>query len=274
MAGALSGRSRPARAPKRGGAGPPIRFAFRTALCRNPGVHVVRFDSESAWAEGVAALWCERLRANPRLRMCLPAGLTPRPLYDRIVRAAQRGEVSFRRAEVFLLDEYGGLAPDDPARCVNQLRRFLLDRVPVGRFHRLDPLAPDLDRECRDFEAAIGPGFDLAILGVGLNGHLGMNEPGSAPDSPTRRVELQASSIASSAAYGPRGASPTWGLTVGLKALLGATEVWLLVRGANKAAIVRRVIEGPPEVSVPASWLQTHPNCHVFLDAAAAGEPR
>jgi glucosamine-6-phosphate deaminase len=136
-------------------------------------------------------------------------------------------------------------------------------------FRFLNPEAPDLEAACRNYEAAIGHGFDLVLLGVGLNGHLGLNEPGSAPDSLTRRVELHPASVKASAQYLAHPGLPTWGLTVGMKQLLASKEVWLLATGAAKAPIMQRVVKGPPDVSVPATLLQQHPNCFVFLDAEA-----
>jgi len=151
------------------------------------------------------------------------------------------------------------------------LRRDLLDHVDLQCFHFLNPDAPDLERHCRDYEAEIGGRFDVAILGLGLNGHLGLNEPGALPDSLTRRVEMTPQSIAASRAYLAEGEPPTWGLTVGMKALLQAREVWLLATGAAKAAIVKSVVCGDVTPAVPASLLHRHPRCTLFLDGAAAG---
>ena len=235
-------------------------------------MNILRFDSESDWTAAVTDLWQERLRANPGLRICLPSGHTPLPLFAELGRRVQAGRVSLRAAEIFALDDYGGLPADDPGRCVNMLRRHLLEKVdlPRDRFHSLDTSRPDLDRVCAEYAAAIGPaGFDLTLLGIGLNGHLGLNEPGSAPDSTVRRVEMHAASVASSAKYLTHGSLPTWGLTVGLKELLASREVWLLATGGGKADILDRVCHGPVTAEVPASLLREHPNCLLLVDATA-----
>lgn len=235
-------------------------------------MNLLCFDSEAAWLSGVAAFWRDRLQLNPRLRICLPAGHTPIPIFAEMARAVQQRQISFSQAEVFALDEFGGLAPDDPGRCKNMLLSCLVDHIdlPKEQFHVLDPDAKDLDLECRAFEGAIGDGFDLVLLGIGLNGHLGMNEPGSPIDSGVRRVDLHEATIRSSARYVSHSQLPRWGLTVGMKQLLGAKEVWLLATGEKKAEIVRRTIRGDIDNSVPASLLRTHPNCSFFLDSAAA----
>lgn len=100
-------------------------------------MNVLRFDSEEAWANCIASLWRDRLRTNPRLRICLPSGHTPIKSFEAMARSVANGWISFREAEIFALDDYGGLAPDDPGRCRNMLQRFLVDHIdlPQERFH-------------------------------------------------------------------------------------------------------------------------------------------
>jgi len=205
--------------------------------------------------------------------MCLPSGHTPNPIYAAMGRSVARGEVSFREAQVIALDDFGGLAPDDPGRCRNMVQRHLLDHVdlPKERFHFIDTEARDLDAVCRGYDRLIeeGGGFDLTLLGIGLNGHLGLNEPGSAPDSTTRRVQMHESTVKASAGYLTHGDLPTWGVGVGLKHLLGSKEVWLLASGQKKAEIIARTVKGEVTNQVPASLLRKHPNCSLFADAGA-----
>jgi glucosamine-6-phosphate deaminase len=234
-------------------------------------MNILRFDSAESWVDGTAAFWCGRLQSSPRLRHCLTSGNTPLPVYDAMVRAVAGGAASFRQAEIFALDEYGGLPLDDEGRCANMLHQRLVDHIdlPKDRLHHFNPEAPDLDQMCRDYDAAIEPGFDLTILGLGLNGHLGLNEPGSAPESPVRRVSMHEQSVAASAKYVTRGTLPRWGVTVGLQRLLNSKEVWLLVNGQTKAEILRQTLLGEISSEVPASLLRRHPRCYLFADAAA-----
>ena len=142
-------------------------------------MNLLRFDSEHAWTEGVASLWRDRLRTNPNLRMCLPSGHTPNSIFAAMGRSVADGEVSFRDAELFALDDYGGLAADDPGRCRNMLQRYLLDHIdlPPKQFHFIDTAAQDVERVSRDYTSRIEDrgGFNLTLLGIGLNGHLGLN---------------------------------------------------------------------------------------------------
>ena len=234
---------------------------------------LLKFDSEVAWADHLAGRWRDRLRTNPHLRMCLPAGHTPVSVFAAMASYVGQGQVSFREAEVFALDEFGGLPPGDPGHCVQQLRRCLIDQIdlPLERFHFLHPAADNLAAECLRYDEVVGRGFDLTLLGVGLNGHLGMNEPGTSADATTHRVDLHPTTIAASRRYLTHAPTPTWGLTVGLKQLLASQEVWLLACGASKADIVHRTLHGEITSAVPASLLRPHPNSFLFVDAAAAG---
>lgn len=235
-------------------------------------MHILRFDSLESWIKTAASIWRDRLRSQPRQKICLASGHTPNPIFNAMVASHRQGLISFRDCELFALDEFGGLPVGDSGRCANMLRHYLVDHIdlPAAKFHTFDPDAADLNQVCHDFHVAIGAGFDLTLLGVGLNGHLGMNEPGSAPDSPTRRVDLHPQTVKSAAKYITHSRVPTWGLTVGMQQLLASDEVWLLATGNAKAEIVRRIVRDQVSPEVPASLLRTHRNCFFFLDDEAA----
>ena len=206
------------------------------------------------------------MATRPNARLCLPTGSTPRPVYRRAAKA-----IDFSSAEVFLLDEFG-LLPGDAARCDEMIRRDFLDllQVPPAAFDTLDPQAGDLAVECRRFDKSVASGgLDLTMLGLGHNGHLGLNEPGSTPDSATRIVHLEQSTVVAADRYGPS-SPPVWGLTLGMKAILESAEIWLLVTGPEKQEILNRVLEGPIGPDVPASFLRTHPRAVVLADESAA----
>lgn len=236
-------------------------------------MRLVRVGGADAWAQWVAEHVIAHLQQQPALKLCLPTGLTPVPVYARLVQAVRAGRVSFAQAAVVLLDEFGGVAPADPGRCDQMLRRFLLDQVDLrpSAFHRLD-LSGDIDAACRAHEAAVGEGCDLALLGVGTNGHIGMNEPGTAADSLTRRVDLAPETTAASARYFSHDELPTWGVTMGIGTIRRSREVLVLATGAGKAAIVRRIVEGPITPDVPATLLADHPASMLVVDEDAAAQ--
>lgn len=220
------------------------------------------------FAAAVSDAWQERLATKPAMRMLLPSGLTPQSVYRDLIR--QR--VSFAEATAILLDEFGGLAPDDLTRCGLMLRRDFLDHIDLRaeQTFGIDVDADDLDDVCATHSAIVGDGgLDLAILGVGTNGHVGMNEPGSHPYDPTRVVQLAATTTAAAANYGGSGA-PTWGVTTGLAELLAAREVWVLATGSRKAEVVQRALTERPSLDLPVSWIMRHRNAVLWLDEDAA----
>jgi glucosamine-6-phosphate deaminase len=239
-------------------------------------VNVLQFDSKAAWVHGVASMWRDRLATKPELRICLPSGTTPVEIYAEMARSVRHRLTSFAKATVFALDEFGGLATDDPGRTSLTLQRQLVDVVglPTGAFRSLDPDAADLVQHCADYDHAIGTGFDLILLGIGQNGHLGMNEPGSSPNRTTHRADLHATTIQSSARYFAHDNLPQWGLTVGLKTILESAEVWLLATGSSKSAIIQRTVHGNIGPDNPASLLRQHPQCSLFVDESAGAALR
>lgn len=221
------------------------------------------------WGVAVGRRLAAAVARTAGYRLCLPTGSTPVPAYEAF--AARGG--SLATTTLFLLDEFG-LPAGDPARCDAMIRRTLLDALsaPPGALEALDPQAPDLEAECGRYEAALGEGgLDLTLLGLGGNGHLGLNEPGSTFDSRTRRVDLAPQTVAHAADYGAA-QRPRWGLTMGIATILESREIWLLVTGEHKAAILRRVLTGPIGSDVPASFLRTHSNVMVLADDAAGAQ--
>jgi 6-phosphogluconolactonase/glucosamine-6-phosphate isomerase/deaminase len=223
-----------------------------------------------AFAGVVAERLGERVQDRPASWLCFPTGDTPSPVYAALVAAERSGAVSLAEATVVQLDEFVGLDPGDPARCDARLRRELLDGLAVP------PAFLAIDVDGRDPEAAaaahdvVARGIDLAILGLGMNGHVGFNEPGTSPADGTRLVRLAVSSrTAATERYGAQ-RTPTAGITVGLARLLEAGECWLLVTGERKAQILRRALDEPEGVDCPASYLRRHPRLTVFADEPAA----
>lgn len=223
------------------------------------------------WADVVAAELAATLGRPGGARVCLATGSTPAPVYRRVPAALAALGLDAGASIVVLLDEYVGLPPDDPARCDAQLRSQLIERLhPPPAFVPIpvDDLPPAAAAAALDRVAAAG--LDLAIVGLGLNGHVGMNEPGSAPSAPTRVVEI--APITSRVAVERYGATaaPTAGVTLGIDRLLGAAELWLVVSGAAKADMLRAVLEQPPDSARPASFLRRHPRLRVIADEPAA----
>jgi glucosamine-6-phosphate deaminase len=231
---------------------------------------VVRLHDTRAVAALAAEIVLNRMAARP-LRMLLPTGHTPLPLYAALRRQAQSGRVPSGRGSVLQLDEYCGLPVADPLSYGTYLERELngTGLVLAGRF---DPAAPDLVAEAARYQAVLDDAeVDLAVLGIGPDGHVAFNEPGSAPTSVARVVRLAESTRSAAAAdFGALERVPTQALTVGISTLLEARELLLLVTGDVKAEILREALSGPPRSSLPASLLRLHPRLTVLCDRPAA----
>ena len=224
----------------------------------------------AGWADHVAGLLVDRLAARPDLVVCLPTGSTPLPVYERLPGALAARGVSAGRATIVLLDEFLGLPAGHRARCDVVLGRSVVDRVQPARFIAFDVDALEPAAACAAFEAEVAAvgGLDLVVLGLGRNGHIGMNEPGSAPDAPTRVIELAPSTREAAIGYGVD-PPPTHGVTLGMAGILAASEIWLLATGTAKAGILTLTLDGPVSPNVPASVLRGHPGLRVIADDAA-----
>ena len=228
-------------------------------------------------AERAAWIVARLVRFRPDAALALPTGRTPLPMYDELVRLHEIAGLDFSRVTTFALDEYRGLAGDDPRSFRSYLRRHFLDRVNVApeRAHALDGLAADVAGECAAYEEQIrgAGGLDLAVLGIGREGHIAMNEPGSSLGSRTRLKTLtEASARAATGAFGATDEVPRQALTMGVATILDARRCLLLATGPAKAEPVRRAVEGPVTSQVSASALQLHPDVQVILDEQAAAE--
>ncbi len=217
---------------------------------------------------------------NRPLVLGLATGRTPIAVYDEIVRRVEAGRLELEGAIAFNLDEYCGLEPGDPRSFAAWMRAKLFDRLswPAARVHipSGNIAAGERERHCAEYEAAIlaAGGIDLQLLGLGRNGHIGFNEPGSLRESRTRCVPLARETLADAAADFGGGAVPQFALTMGIGTILEARRVRLLAFGEKKRPALRRALTPPAEAELPASFLQQHPDARFFVDAAALGPDR
>jgi glucosamine-6-phosphate deaminase len=217
------------------------------------------------------------LRDKPDAVLGLATGSSPLALYEELVRRHEAGRVSFARARAFLLDEYVGLPADHPERYAAVIDRELASRVDFapGAVLAPDGAAADIPAACAAYEAEIraAGGVDLQVLGIGTDGHLAFNEPGSSLASRTRIKTLAEQTRLDNARFfgGDAEAVPRHVLTQGLGTIMEARHLVLLASGRAKAEAVHRMVEGAVSAMWPASVLQLHPHVTVLLDDAAAG---
>lgn len=233
----------------------------------------VHADAE-ALAGAAAELFRERVAAKPDLAMAVPAGRTPRRMYA--LMAVQQGvaPMDFTRMRVFCVDELCPPAPPD-GYFWRQIRREFLDwaGVPAARCRPFGVSAPDLHAMCKDYEAAIADagGLDLVMLGLGPNAHIASHEPPADFTTLTCPVQLVPDTLAYILTDDViQGEVCARAVSLGIRTILAAHEVVVLVSGASKRAPLHAALRGPITPDVPASVLQQHPNCVVLADAAAA----
>ena len=215
------------------------------------------------------------LRAKPERVLGLATGSSPLAVYDELARRHQEG-LSFARARAFMLDEYVGLAADHPERYRNVIEREFASRVDFapGAVQGPDGLAQDLPAACAAYEASIAEagGVDLQLLGIGTDGPIACNEPGSSLASRTRIKTLTKQTREDNARFfgGSVEQVPRHCLTQGLATIMSARHLVLLASGRAKAEAVHQLVEGPVSAMWPATIMQLHPHATVLVDDAAA----
>ena len=214
------------------------------------------------------------LRRKPEAVLGLATGSSPLPVYDELAARHQQG-LDFSRASAFALDEYVGLPAGHPESYREVVRREFTNRVNIAaeNVHGPDGRADDIPAACEAYEQPIAAagGVDLQLLGLGTDGHIGFNEPGSSFASRTRIKSLVEQTRRDNARFfNSLSEVPHHVITQGLGTIMEARHVILLATGAQKAQAVRDFVEGPVAAICPASVLQFHPHATVLLDEAAA----
>jgi len=219
---------------------------------------------------------CALLQRKPDAVLGLATGSSPLAIYDELIARCNAGKVSFAQARGFTLDEYVGLPADHPERYRTVIDTVFVKRVDFtpGAVQGPDGLASDIPAACAEYEAAISAasGVDLQILGIGTDGHIGFNEPGSSLASRTRIKTLTHQTRVDNARFfdDDVDAVPTHCLTQGLGTIMSARHVVLVATGRGKAEAVHHMAEGAVTAMWPGSILQHHPHVTVLLDGAAA----
>ena len=225
----------------------------------------------------LAAAAIEQLvRTQPDAVLGLATGSSPLAVYDELARRHAEHGLSFARARAFMLDEYVGLAADHPQRYRNVIDTEIASRVDFasGAVQGPDGLADDLVAACAAYEEAIAAvgGVDLQLLGIGTDGHIAFNEPGSSLASRTRIKTLTRQTREDNARFFDDDIDqvPQHCLTQGLATIMSARHLVLLATGKGKAEAVHQLVEGPVSAMWPATILQHHPHVTVLVDDAAA----
>ncbi|MBT9138796.1 MAG: Glucosamine-6-phosphate deaminase 1 [Syntrophomonadaceae bacterium] len=216
------------------------------------------------------------VRNKPRSVIGLATGSTPLGIYRELIRMHKDEGLSFFQVVTFNLDEYIGLPPEHPQSYRYFINQNLLDHINVKKENTYlpDGMAENIELACIEYEKKIeeAGGIDLQILGIGSNGHIAFNEPGSSLGSRTRIETLSEETIQNNSRFFPcRENVPRHAITMGIGTIMDARELILLANGEEKAGAVASMIEGPITAMVPATVVQLHRKTTVIVERAAAG---
>jgi len=221
------------------------------------------YDSYYSLSAHAAQILLQSIRDDPRVVLGLPTGRTPVGMYERVV-----NECSCHDVVTFNLDEYVGISCDHPASYCTYMHRHLFDHIEIdeANVHIPDGMAPDLDAECERYERAIADAGRLGVtfLGLGQNGHIGFNEPGTPFTSRTRVVELTHSTRLANAGLFEGGRVPERAITIGIATILDSKRIVVLASGDSKREAIARLRSGEVSEEFPASALHKHDNVIVL----------
>jgi glucosamine-6-phosphate deaminase len=240
-------------------------------------MEVVMQPSAAAAVEFVVEIIAAELRTNPAAVLGLATGRTMEPVYAQLVQLRRQTGLSFAACRTFNLDEYLGLASTDARSFRDYMNQHLFSQVDIapGNTHVPNGCAQNPEAECASYERSIAAagGIDLQLLGIGLTGHVGFNEPKTDFASRTRVTVLAPETLEQNAdSFGGAHQVPHLAVTMGIGTILDCRRCILLATGSAKAEIIAKAIEGPVTSDVPASALQLHPNFIVVLDQSAGSK--
>jgi galactosamine-6-phosphate isomerase len=214
------------------------------------------------------------MQASKNKLLCIASGDTPTGLFRDLVARVHKKELSLSDWKFVGLDEWAGMNGSDEGSCRYHLNRQFFQPLHIKEenISFFDGRAIELENECQQTENFIHQhgGIDVAILGLGLNGHIGMNEPGTSPNLHSHIADIDPETQEVGQKYFTTPQTLSHGITLGLANIMETRHVILLVSGARKAGIVKRIIEDEPSEQLPASLLRQHPGLKIYLDAEAA----
>lgn len=238
---------------------------------------ILVFEKEEHLDAYVGEYICHFIRNHSQPVIGFATGSTPLGVYRYFIDNYQAQKVSFRQVKAFNLDEYVGLTPSHPRSFASAMKNELFSHMDIlpENINALDGSKEDMIQECQRYESLIDANpIDIQILGIGMDGHIAYNEPGSPLDGACHVVDLHQESIESSLDYGFDHIEdvPTQGVTQGIGTIMKAKQLIMMAKGEKKADLVKRMIYGEVTPDFPSSIIQRHPNVIVCLDRNAASQ--
>ena len=237
-------------------------------------MNIITASNYNTLSQIAAQKAADYIRGNPNSLVCFAAGDTPLGMFKELIAMQNRGEIDLSSIWYVGLDEWVGLGSNDVGSCVKVMTDNFYEPAGISkeRIRLFDGLALDINRECREMENWIvfHGGIGLTLLGVGMNGHIGFNEPGTPEQEGCFTVELDNTTKIVSAKYFGKELPVSMGVTIGWKTLMKADRVVIMACGEKKASIMEAVIEGEVSLEIPGSLFRQHPNVVFLLDDGAA----
>lgn len=229
----------------------------------------LKVNTYEEMSKKAAAIFEKQLREKPHSVLGLATGGTPIGFYNELVQCYIKGGISFEEVSTFNLDEYVGIGPKETTSYHKYMQEHLFSHVNIQseNINLPNGLAENLEEECTRYEKQIEQkgGIDLQLLGIGVNGHIGFNEPGTSFHSKTHVVELADKTKQDNAKYFPEGKTvPERAITMGIETIMNAKQIVLLAFGENKRETLKRIQEQGISEDFPASCLKKHPNVTII----------
>jgi glucosamine-6-phosphate isomerase len=206
--------------------------------------------------------------------ICLAAGDTPKLMLHYFVQLVKQKKTDLSRVHFVGLDEWVNVSPATPGSCQHFFRHQLIDPLNLkeNQVHFFDAMSDDLKNECQQMDQLIlkRGGFDLMLVGIGMNGHIGFNEPGVSPHLYSHVIDLDETTRNVGQKYFKQATELNKGITLGLRHLLEAKKVILMASGTKKAEIIRKTLLEGISADIPATYIRSHPNGWIYLDEDAA----
>jgi len=233
-----------------------------------------RFKNHQELSDFAASEIANAIKNKPSLVLCLASGDTPKLTVELLVNKLKEEKIDHAKITFIGLDEWVGLPPTNTGSCYYFFQNKLIGplQLKTSQYFLFDALSDDLQSECVKMDKFIKDknGIDIMLVGIGMNGHIGFNEPGSSFDNLSHVIELDAITKSVGKKYFTEQVELTKGITLGIKHLLNAGKVFLMANGSKKAEVIKKTIEGRVTESFPASIMQKHDNGFVLIDDEAA----
>lgn len=233
------------------------------------------FPTPQTIAEYVAMRLGSLIQQQPYAVLGLATGSTMVPVYEQLMHQVMTNNMDVSHLKTFNLDEYIGLGADHPQSYHYYMRQHLFNRLAFAQHQTFlpDGLCTDLQLQCENYSAEIAraDGIDLQLLGIGSNGHIGFNEPGTSFESTTHVVDLsEQTRIDNGRFFANQAEVPTQAITLGLRDIMEAKEILLIATGESKAQVMADLYQSEISEAMPASIIKKHPNAMIMVDEAAA----